>query len=214
MIYDDGFEEEFAKECPYVSDKARDFMRSIVTDIADTLTRRIEATHFDANLDVISGMPHDGYFPYTDGGCEVVITAFMAHSYSNYYANPKEIQDAIDQSYDEMNAKFCAQHDVPTVENLGELQMEYEDFCEEWENEDDDCYFYKVRAFQKEGRVKFYCMLNTDFNYGRDSLLSAGLPHVDPNSHVTEKSWPVDALPDPDAVVKELLPVIYETLGV
>ena len=63
--------------------------------------------------------------------------------------------------------------------------------------------------------VTLLVMLNTDFNYGRDDLTSAGLPHVDPNSNVTEEKFRVEDIPDldPEEIVKDLMPLIIKTLG-
>lgn len=223
MIYiDKDFDKQFEHAAPNIDETTREFMSELVYEVADRVISELQnCVQWDAQLTVVSGIPYDGFFPYTDGGCEVVITAPMSCAYDAPYL-PEKIYAIVERERNEHDEAWCKDYGVPSIDDLyddnspyAHLREEFDEYCDSWQQEDESCYFYKVRATQKNGVVTLLVMLNTDFDYGRDDLTSAGLPHVDPNSNVTEVKFRVEDIPslNPEKQAEELMPLIIETLG-
>ncbi len=221
VVADKNFNEIFGHYCPSVDDATRDFMATLVTNVAEELIDRLDDTvDYETTLDVCSGIPYDGFYPFTDGGCEVVISACLGDADKGTV--PPLIREDFEATLKECQECFCKEHGIPKFDDIWDdgslfssLREEYYDYENQWLSNESD-YFYKVRATQKEGVVTFLVMLNRDYEYGRDSLASAGLPHVDPNSNVTEENFRVEDIPDldPEEATKDLMPIILMNLEV
>lgn len=163
---------------PNVSQHERDFMRTLVESVADEIRMDREDIYTDeVKLDIVSGVPLDGFYPYTLGGFEAVLCATLGYAYGSGQV-PKCIQPYLDRDLEDLEYEFCKKHSLKELipDQLTEEQLE------EWWNYENDnlhnessIYFYKVRAWKdKDGSIFFDSYINTDFGYGRDYVSYAG----------------------------------------
>lgn len=163
---------------PNVSQHERDFMRVLVESVADEIRMDREDIYMDeVKLDIVSGVPLDGFYPYTLGGFEAVLCASLGEAYSSGYI-PACVQPYVDGTLEEVEKDFCKEYGLKELfpDELTEEQAE-----KFWEMENralydyDSTYFYKVRAWKdKDGTIFFDSYINTDFGYGRDYVSYAG----------------------------------------
>lgn len=163
---------------PNVSQHERDFMRTLVESVADEIRMDREDIYTDeVKLDIVSGVPLDGFFPYTLGGFEAVLCATLGYAYGSG-AIPACIQPYVDGTLEEIEKDFCEKH---SLKELVPDELTEEQQKQFWEMEHralydyDSTYFYKVRSWKdKNGSIFFDSYINTDFGYGRDYVSYAG----------------------------------------
>lgn len=216
-------DKNFWHYCPNVEDDTCDFMRGLVVAVTDALIDRIgEAVNCAYNVEIIPGIDLPGFWAFTEGGWEVVLNACLGDATRGNV--PPLIKKDYASSLEDCKRTFCHDYGIPVhmfdeiwddSSLFSSLREEYDRYEMDWMT-NESTYYYKVRATQKNGVVTFLTMLNRDYEYGRDDLTSAGLPHVDPNSNVTEANYKVSDIPnlDYEDVAKELLPIIFTNLEV
>lgn len=151
--------------------------------------------HF--RVEEVPGESYDGFIAFTNGGWEGIVYADMRAAYGSG-SIPKAIQPYIDSTIKEAEQAFEEKHGVsvediykfgddpdqiPLIEGVREtehpLRETWSEFEDEWMSEG-GTYFYKVRALYYhpdnhrnetgEDEIIFCVGINTDFEYGRDSI--------------------------------------------
>ncbi len=216
-----SFDKDFARCCPYIDDGVRDFMKELVQIVAEAVIDDFGVLDgCEAQLEIVSGMPSSGYMPLTDGGVEAVLPVLLTACHGEP-SLPGIIDEYVIREEQEFLRQFCRDAKLPEgfdiyAEGNEEQRNKFYEYLEDLFENDDTCWFIKVRCWQSHGRVHFLTMLNVDFNYGRDSLVSAGMPDVEPNPlpYRTEKSWSLPELEGLDAgdVAKQLAPEVLSNL--
>lgn len=171
-----------------------------VTDKAETLCKLIARGmgegddaifdyDYEGRVEPIEFEARDGFWPWTSGGFEVCLPAALSHHWGTGCA-PAAIQPIIDRGSeiiaDEWAGHYPERPDFMTciTANPGDTGYEWQSEAEEWESEswlsDTDCYFWKARVIfyapddmqNETGEPEIYvdAYLNTDLNYGRDSI--------------------------------------------
>ena len=212
------FNAEFEYKAPLVDFGTRKFMETVVKEVAEAVMSEYKdlVAGDGTFLDVVSGIPGSGYRPCTDGGCEVVIIAPLSYAYDNDKA-PVEIQRLLEVQMEACDSDFYDMYGYRPCNIDDEVgKARYEEFVREWRDTDDTCYFFKVRCTQKDGKVRFLSCLNTDYGYGRDTLLDAGLPDVEPNpvEYRTEADIPLEDIgtTDAKAFARDIIPLVIANL--
>ena len=169
---------------------------------------------FDTRLDEVENRHRDGFIPFTDGGFDGVGYATMSYAYSSGCA-PVVIRPYIDSTlkdvekdWDEENPThptswlFAREEDEATQLEMFGPSHERDHWREKyWEIEhqafeEGSTYFYKVRVLFHGDRQRsesgepeaLFCVgINTDFEYGRDTI--PWLAHMGGKVHQTEWLW-------------------------
>jgi hypothetical protein len=173
-----------------------DLVEQWVKDVLDNLQSAEDV--YGTNIDAVENRPRDGFIPYTDGGFEGIGYASLSYAHGSGSA-PAVIQPYIDQSVKDAEKEWDADNPEHTVawiygtdpEEQGQGTMfgrstEREHWREKWYEFEDEwlseggTYFYKVRAIffgvnnsrNQSGEPEVYFMvgINTDFEYGRDTI--------------------------------------------
>lgn len=152
---------------------------------------------YGARLDPVEAHSRDGFFAYTAGGYDGWGYANMAHAYGSG-ATPSAVQLYLDSRLKDCDAEWDSnnpehtlawiheENDAAQLEMLGpssereHWREKYWEFEDEWLSEG-GIYFYKIRAIYHdsstvtrslsgEPEILFCVGINTDFEYGRDSI--------------------------------------------
>jgi hypothetical protein len=184
---------------------------------------------YGCNLEEVANRPYDGFVPYTDGGWNGVAYGTLKYAYSSGSA-PEAIQPYIDseikdaeKDWNEENPEHTIEWIYADDETQGDLlgkSKEREHWKGKWHEFEDQyfeeggTYFYKVRALffgpnnsrNESGEPEVYLMvgLNTDFEYGRDSI--PWLACYGQKTKMTE--WPWECT----VKVKDVTPELVEQL--
>lgn len=131
---------------------------------------------YDYRVDDVESESRDGFIPYTEGGYDGI--AYVGfHSGGTY--SVKHFESLLDKDYEWCMEEFRREHDLADDADVDE-HPEWEEFHQEWEYNDEDVWFLKLRAliYDSDNRRNesgqdevLLCMgINDDFNYGRDSI--------------------------------------------
>ena len=151
---------------------------TLVQDFVERVTEQI-ASDYDAYGHQVSDVLSEsvpGFIPYTDGGWDGV-----AH-FSLYgeaaYALP-EMKSFLEGDYKFAQEEFRREYELADDADVAE-HGEWEDWLTTWEQDDDGCFFMKVRALiysaenhrneTGQDEVILCVGFNDDFGYGRDSV--------------------------------------------
>jgi hypothetical protein len=178
--------------CPF--GRVRDLVQEWCKDATDEVSQFYDCYH--SNFDEVENQWRDGFIPYTEGGFDGIVYASIQHAYGSGSV-PSAIQPYLDRDLKECEEAWDEQNPDRTLGSLysrehdgqGELlerSTEREHWLEkyyEFENEwlqEGGTYFYKIRALfyaannsqneTGEAEVLFCVAINTDFEYGRDSV--------------------------------------------
>lgn len=151
---------------------------------------------FSRSIDEVENRSRDGFIPFTDGGFDGLASASMSYAHGSGQV-PDAIQPYLDTELKEIEKAWDEQHpDKPIAwiyaDDSDQMTLpgvppstEREDWREkfyEFEHEsmmDGGTYFYKVRVLfhgdqhsSESGEPEAYFMvgINTDFEYGRDTI--------------------------------------------
>lgn len=189
----------------------RGLARQWCEDVSDHVGTRFNDC-YGADVGEVENQARDGFYPYTQGGFEGIVTATLAAADSTGSA-PAVIQPYIDQDIKDAEEEWDRQNpEHPIAWIYAEDSVEREiwrerwgEFQYEWMSEG-GTYFYKVRCLffgennrgNQTGKPEIYFMvgINTDFEYGRDEIpwLSAYGSKTQQTEWCWEKTVPVDEI--------------------
>lgn len=168
--------------------------RGFIAETIELLASDEMTFQYEAEPEAIENNHVPGFIPFTSGG----FMACLANQISNDESkDPQPIQAIIAANIKDAAKVFCKEHGVElpaekeclqswdyynavyeAVETDSELVEALQTTCDDWFSE--DCYFWKVRALflmpndsgneTGEPEIYFDAYLNTDLNYGRDSV--------------------------------------------
>lgn len=172
-----------------------DLCRRWVTEVLEAVEAFDDV--YDTNVSEVENRARDGFIPFTDGGFDGIGYATLGYAHGSGAA-PSVIQPYLDSAikdaekeWDEQNpehtvAWIYADDDVDQLTLPGvEKSREREHWREKWYEFEDTqlseggTYFYKVRVLfhgdrhsseSGEPEALFCVGINTDFEYGRDSI--------------------------------------------
>lgn len=123
---------------------------------------------------------YDGFIPYTDGGYDGIAYGLLSYAHGSGSA-PAPIQRIIDSTLKDAEAEFERERGIhpDKLERDSELLEDWYEFESNWLSEG-GTYFYKVRVLfyrpdnyrndSGDYEVRMFAYLNTDLEYGRDSI--------------------------------------------
>lgn len=148
----------------------QDFVERVTEQIADGR----DAYGYDVSEVLSEAVP--GFIPYTDGGWDGVAT-FSLYGEAAY--SMPEMKGFLESDYEHAQEEFRREYELADDADVNE-HGEWADWLTTWEQDDDGCFFMKVRAliYSAENRRNetgqdevILCVgFNDDFGYGRDHV--------------------------------------------
>lgn len=159
-------------------------VRDLIEELRDDFRMFNDVVLVPDELDEIETQRRDGFIPFTNGGFEVVACASMGNAHGSGCV-PDAIEPYLTRTLEDCRKTFIAHRGLPEdcspwdPEDVGQdTAEEFWDYESEWLWEG-GTYFYKARAIfyapdnaHGSGEAEVYIMaaINTDFEYGRDSV--------------------------------------------
>lgn len=203
--------------CPF--ERVRDLVQEWCKDVTDEVSQFYDCYH--SNVGEVENQWRDGFIPYTQGGFDGIVYASIRNAHGSGSV-PAAVQPYLNRDIKECEEEWDRQNPEHTIgwiysrehDGQGELlelsterehwrERHYE-FEQEWLDEG-GTYFYKVRALfyaannshneTGEAEVLFCVAINTDFEYGRDSI--SWLPNAKCSEWVWERTVKVADITQP-----------------
>lgn len=205
--------------------------RPICRDWAEEVLESLGDEVYGSRVDEVENKFRDGFIPYTEGGVEGIGYGELSYAHSSGCA-PAVIQPYVDQSVKDAEEEWDRQNPEHSIswlyakddEDQGDLlgkSREREHWKEKWYEFEDEwlreggTYFYKVRCLyfapgnrhneSGEPEIFFMVGINTDFEYGRDSIPWLRCYGSEPN----QNEWVWEAA----VKAKDLTPELGEQLA-